>query len=251
MPSLKNYQEIKLNNQVLTEREIRQIRKFAGISGQRLIKEVKDNPSHKWRNLVLEFWWEYNNNYLTRNQAFQETFCDVSAGSFDCYYLSQGLAQKKTYRFNRLEENMRYIRSTMSRGEWQDLPIVWEMNTNLTPYGQYAQFVRVPSMSSYVIANNALEASSVWTTMVLAPLGMIDLTSPGAYRRDEARASFVGPTKFVDCNQKNAESMTNHQGNINEKIEEIKTMLSDVKEVSKKAQLAFALMTSTLLATNG
>ena len=68
---IRNFQELKINGKVLNSKEIRLLRKFAGIAGRRLIYEVAELEEHKHRTFVLELWNAYENGELRRTRAFK------------------------------------------------------------------------------------------------------------------------------------------------------------------------------------
>ena len=108
MSNLRNYQEYIPQgwDRPLTEKEVRALRKFGGIAGRRLIDDVKEKPNHKLYDYVLSL-WNLNNNSGHRHRTFKELLCDVPPGTFDTYWLNQGLQQKQTFRTNAFERNMK------------------------------------------------------------------------------------------------------------------------------------------------
>jgi len=254
MPKLKNYQEIysEFFDRILTEKEIRLLRKFTGIAGQRIVDEIILNPNHKWRNFVLDVWWAYNKKQLWQSrQQFHETICDVEPKAFDSYwYMTQGQKQKKTFRTNTFDRNMDYIRNSMNNGRWVELPIVWRVETELTPYSSdYDRRVRIDPMNSYVVASSRTEASSVWATMVLSPLGLVDIMESRAYSRADVR--FVGPHMYCDVHKLNSQAHEQTAKEIQEIQYGFEECLKQIKEISSVASSAFAMASATLAATNG
>ncbi len=244
---VRNFQHLDLNGRTLSSKEIRILRKFGGIAGRRLINEVAADPNHKHRDFVLELWNEYSTGQTRRNRVFDELLCDVEPGAFDKWIYEQGLQQKRTFRHNKFSENMDYAKMLMIRGGWKELRTVYRVNTNLANEGHFSY--RLDRMRSYVIANNRDEAKTVWATMVLGPLGIVDLGSSAAYRHCEA--AFHKPERFCNIVELNAAGRQDIVKEIERQQRKISEMQLQITELKQKAELAFALSSSTLMATNG
>ncbi len=253
MPKLRNYQDTPLDcGKVLTEKQVRVLRKFGGIGGRRLIDEVKRNPKHKHRDFVLWLWSAWQNN-KHRSRLFKELLCDVKPGTYQTWYLSQGEQQKQTYRTNRFDGNMDHLQHTLRCGQWKDLPIVWRVETDLTAnvYGEDRSYgyQSVPSMSSYVVAGTAEEAASIWGMMVLTPCGLAN----GNETRDYVRAAcprFCGPKVFFDTARMNSEGKQEVEQKITKEIERYEKKLSDLRATRDRSQMVFAMASSTILMSN-
>ena len=244
---IRNFQELEINGRTLNSKEIRLLRKFAGIAGRRLIYEVARSESHKHRTFVLELWNAYENGGLRRTKAFNEVLCDVAPGTFDEWYIPQGLQQKRTFRLNKFHDNMCIVKVTMANGEWQGLKSVYKVTTNIANDSHWSY--RLEKMHSYIVANNRSEAVSVWATMVLAPLGLVDITRFGSYRNCDA--SFYGPEQYCNLAKLNADARMSISSEIEKAEERILDSKAQLESIKKNAELAFALSTSTLMATNG
>lgn len=244
---IKNYQEITINGRILSSKEIRLLRKFAGVAGRRLIHEVARTEKHKHRTFVIEVWNAYENGDLRRTRAFKEVLCDVEPGTFDEWYVSQGVQQKKTFRMNKFHDNMCTIKMTMANGEWVGLKSVYKVATNIANDSHWSY--RLEEMNSYIVANNRSEAVSVWATMVLAPLGLIDITKSNSYRN--CAATFHGPEQYCNLAKLNADARSKISSEIEKARARILESQAQIEAIKKNAELAFALSTSTLLATNG
>ena len=244
---IRNFQELKINGKVLNSKEIRLLRKFAGIAGRRLIYEVAELEEHKHRTFVLELWNAYENGELRRTRAFKEVLCDVEPGTFDEWYISQGLQQKKTFRLNKFHDNMCIVKTTMANGQWLGLKSVYKVTTNIANDSHWSY--RLEKMQSYIVANNRSEAVSVWATMVLAPLSLVDITKFGSYRNCDA--TFHGPEQYCNLAKLNADARMSIASEIEKAQARILESQAQIEAIKKNAELAFALSTSTLLATNG
>ncbi|OUU26794.1 MAG: hypothetical protein CBB97_07195 [Candidatus Endolissoclinum sp. TMED37] len=245
---IRNFQELEINGRILNSKEIRLLRKFAGVAGRRLIDEVAANKNHKHRDFVLEIWNEYFQKSLRRKQVFVELLCDVKPGTFEGWWVEQGLQQKKTFRLNKCDENMSHARYTMARGRWAGLKTVYKVNTHLSSNGRSISY-RLETMESYVVANNREEANSVWSTMVLAPLGLIEIEKNGYGKACDA--VFYAPARFCNLAQLNSNGRHEIIASIEKEKERIKKRQTEIDVLARQTELAFALATSTLLATNG
>lgn len=227
----------------LTKREIIFLRKLCRTSGRRLVDEMAANPNHKFRNFFFDVW--HNVTQARGRVGFQskeclEAMCEVQPGAFDSWYLDQGIQQKRTYRTNRFEENLNHAASSMSRGRWKNLQILWRVDTDLNaPRSGYE--ARVREVSSYVIANNIDEAETVWQTMVMGPLGI----DPESSRR-RGHARFVGPASCFNAMEMNIESLAETKNRIEKKRAEFEKTLEDLKATQARSEFAFALINQTL-----
>ena len=254
MPNLRNYQEYTPQgwDRPLTEREVRALRKFGGIAGRRLIDDVKEKPSHKLYDYVLSL-WNLSKENGHRQRSFKELLCDVPAGTFDSWCLSQGLQQKQTFRMNAFERNMDYLRETLRYGSWKGLPIVWRVQTDLSAArDQYSNrsFRHIPNMYSYVVANSGDEAASIWGMMVLSPIGIVKSSDTRDYRR-LCEPRFVGPQRFCEIAEQNKLGLSRATDEISKQITSLETALKEMHELKALSEMAFALGASTLLMANG
>lgn len=253
MPKLRNYQEYTPEgwDSPLTEKEVRALRKFGGVAGRRLINEVKDNPKHRLYDFLLSL-YNLHNGQSSRVRIFKELLCDVPAGTFDTWYLSQGLQQKQTFRTNAFERNMDYFRDTLRCGQWTGLPIVWRVSTDLSAANSNLasrSFRHIPNMYSYVVANSADEAASIWGMMVLSPIGIVKSSATPDYRR-LCEPRFVGPQRFCNLAEQNKVGLSRATDEISKQIKSLEDSLQSMQELKSLSEMAFALGASTLLMAN-
>ena len=227
----------------LTKREIIFLRKLCRTSGRRLIDEIAANPNHKFRGFFLDVWYnltQKRGRYGFQSQSCLEAMCEVEPGTFDNYWLKQGIQQKKTYRTNRYEDNINYATTTMTLGKWNDLSMLWRVDTDLNAPGA-GYDSRVREVSSYVVANTSDEAETVWQTMVMDPLG-IDVKNSS----HRLHARFVGPSSHFDAVEMNVEALTETKTRIEKKRAEFEKVLEVLKATQSRSEFAFALINQTL-----
>jgi hypothetical protein len=253
MPRLRNYQDEPVNDfgKVLTEKQVRVLRKFGGIAGRRLINDVSRNPKHKHRDFVLWLWSAWRNNTHRQSRVFKELLCDVPPGTYASYYLSQGEQQKRTFRTNRFDSNMDYLQSTLKYGEWEDLPIVWRVETDLAlpTEDETYRYSSIPTMTSYVVAGSAAEAASVWSMMVLVPCGLAKGNETNDYIR-AASPRFCGPKVFFNTTKMNSEGKQEVEEKLAKEIERHESKLKELRDTRDRSQMVFALASSTILMSN-
>lgn len=254
MPKLRNYQDEPVNDdgKVLTEKQVRVLRKFGGIAGRRLINDVSRNPKHKHRDFVLWLWSAWRNNTHRQSRVFKELLCDVPPGTYACYWPTQGEQQKRTYRTNRFDSNMDYLQSTLKFGQWEDLPIVWRVETDLSGADisdSTYRYNSVPSMTSYVVAGSAAEAASIWSMMVLVPCGLAKGNETSDYIR-AASPRFCGPKMFFNTTQMNSEGKQEVETEIAKQIKRHESKLEELRATRDRSQMVFALASSTILMSN-
>jgi len=223
----------------LTKREIIFLRKLCRTSGRRLVNEIAQDPNHKFRSFFLDVWYNYNHGERrsgVQSQECLEAMCEVQPGLFSTWYLEQGDQQKKTYRTNRFEENIRHATSTMSRGRF-GAPMLWRVDTDLNQKGSGYES-RIRDVNSYVVANNHDEASTVWQTMVLNPLAIEPQRG--------VTVRFIGPSSHFSCLTLNNEALDATKSEIQKKREELEKTLEELKKTQERSEFAFALINQTL-----
>ncbi len=228
----------------LTKREIIFLRKLCRTSGRRLVDEIAANPNHKWRSFFLAVWYNVTQERGRsgfQSQACLEAMCEVEPGTFNNYWLAQGIQQKRTYRTNRFEENLNHASNAMARGRWKNLAMLWRVDTDLNAPGA-GYDARVRDVTSYVVANNIDEAESVWQTMVMGPLGI----DPESSSRRRGHARFIGPASCFNAMELNIEALAETKTRIEKKRAEFEKTLEDLKATQARSEFAFALINQTL-----
>lgn len=225
----------------LTNKEIIFLRKLCRVNGKQLIDDIRVNPSHKFYEFFLDVWHCYKHQQRSHGDFHSidcwEALCEVEPGSFrNSYWLDRGAQQKKTYRTNRFDENLRHATWTMSHGQWKDLPILWKINTDLSLNQNYE--ARIRDITSYVIASNSSEASTVWETMVINPLNLIS--------QRQSHARFIGPASHFSFSQLNSDALKQTKLEIEEKRAKIEETLEQLKNLQSRSEFAFALINQTL-----
>jgi len=245
MASPKYQYEIPYGERNLAKKEIIFLRKLFRVGGKNLVETISLTPDHKFRKLFLDFWHNITHaksgEGFGRRKDFLEAMCEVEPGTFDSYWLDRGTQQKRTYRTNRLDENLSFATRLMSKGMWKSLPILWRMNTDLNPDG-LDHNSRIQDVTSYVIANNSEEANSVWKTMVLNPLG---ISQPQRHYGYSAR--FIGPSSYFNAMELNNGGLNEVKASIAKQRTALEERLENIRRAEARSEFAFALINQTLM----